>query len=150
MSMKLEEFFSRGWSEYAEITPDAARIHDLLSRRGERIINDHVALRTFGIDGIGRLELGTIFEGWGYQRKEDLEFPEKKLRATYWLHSNPELPRIFISEILADRLSPELRNWVRGLGKQAVEKFRTVSAEIFSALLGESDLRRLLEVLSRK
>jgi hypothetical protein len=129
--MKLEQFLERGWSEYAKITPDAPRIHSLLSHRGERVINDHVALRTFGIEGLGRLELGKIFEQWGYARREDFEFPEKKLRATYWLHPDTTLPRIFISELLMDEISPELRSWVSDLGRQALARFKALSAEIF-------------------
>ena len=76
--MKLEPFLEQAWRRYSEITPDAARIHRLLEARGERIINDHVAFRTFNISKIDRLSLGAIFEEWGYRKSpEDLDFPEK-------------------------------------------------------------------------
>jgi hypothetical protein len=65
-----------------------------LSEQGEQLVNDHVAFRTFDLKGINRLELGGLFESWGYTRvAEDLDFPEKKLKTSYYLHSDPKLPK---------------------------------------------------------
>ena len=36
------------WRDYTALTPQAARVHALFTARGEAIVNDHVALRTFG------------------------------------------------------------------------------------------------------
>lgn len=124
--MKLAQFYDRAWKSYAAITPDAPKIHSLLSARGEKVINDHIAIRTFNIEGIGRLELGKHFETMGYQRQEgDLDFPEKKLKATYWCHPDKLLPKIFISELLLEKCNAELSTWVRGFAKQKS------SAELF-------------------
>jgi hypothetical protein len=113
-TMTLEEFLSQAWTRYVDLTPDALVIHKLLEERGEKILNDHIAFRTFNLKGIGRLDLGRIFENWGYKRaKEDLDFPEKKLKANYFLHSDPKFPKIFISELLLERFSPELQTWVK-------------------------------------
>ena len=49
----LDELFSTLWRQYVAITPDADSIHQLLSERGERIVNDHIALRTFGSERVG-------------------------------------------------------------------------------------------------
>jgi hypothetical protein len=101
------------------LTPDAGVIHALLSKRGERhIINDHVAFRTFDLPGIGRLELGRVFEAWGWKRhSEDLDFPEKKLKASYWLPPSADQPKIFISELMLNKCSPELQAWVKGFAR---------------------------------
>src|SRR5277367_3858342 len=99
--MRAHEFLSEAWKRYTALTPDAATIHALLERRGETIVNDHVAFRTFDLAGLDRAALGGIFEAWGWKRHaEELEFPEKKLRASYWLPPEPTLPRIFISELI--------------------------------------------------
>ncbi|HEY8280176.1 MAG TPA: DUF1338 domain-containing protein [Bdellovibrionota bacterium] len=113
--MELHDFLHKCWSGYSQITPDSGRIYELLSGRGERIVNDHVAFRTFNIPGIDRLSLGRFFEQWGYQRKEDMTFTEKKLLAAYWLHPDPALPKIFISELLLEKFEAPLQNWIRGL-----------------------------------
>ncbi len=113
--MDLRAFLARTWDRYRSITPDAGRVHALLESRGERIINDHVAYRTFDLPGISRLEIGALFEPFGYERREDLDFPEKKLKATYWIHPDPALPKIFVSELLLEQVSPALRAWIQEL-----------------------------------
>ena len=45
----------------------------------------------------------------GYKPIEDLTFTEKKLKATYYLHSDPTLPRIFISELLLENFSENFK-----------------------------------------
>ena len=128
--MELQSFLDQSWQQYCEITPDAKRIHPLLStERGEKIINDHVAYRTFGLPGISRLDLGGIFEQWGYQRKDDMEFVEKKLTATYWLHPDPAFPKIFISELRLDQVSPSLREWITELTRPFLAQKKKVTAE---------------------
>ena len=111
--MRLEAFLEQAWNRYAEITPDAPRIHRLLSARGQRIVNDHVAFRTFNIPRIDRLSLGVLFEEWGYRKSPvDLDFPDKKLKASYWIHPSADLPKIFISELLLEHFPKDLQNWV--------------------------------------
>lgn len=63
--------------------------------------------------------MARIFLDFGYVQREELRFPAKKLKA-YWFsppnvppHAdagtgvNGPLPRIFISELLVDQLTPE-------------------------------------------
>ncbi|MEO5969151.1 MAG: DUF1338 domain-containing protein [Bdellovibrionia bacterium] len=117
--MTLNEFLNQAWNRYVDLAPDALVIHKLLEERGERIQNDHIAFRTFNLKGIGRMDLGKIFENWGYQRvKEDLDFPAKKLKASYFLHSDPTLPKIFISELLLEQFSFELQSWIKEIVSQ--------------------------------
>jgi hypothetical protein len=56
-----DELLDALWSDYVATTPQAARIHHLLGERGERVINDHVALRTYGLPGIGIAALARRF-----------------------------------------------------------------------------------------
>ncbi len=119
-SNDLNEFLNEAWKGYVELTPDAPRVHRLLSDRGERIINDHVAFRTFNLPGITRFEIGRIFEAWGYVRSpEELEFPEKKLLASYWLPPGSSLPKIFVSELVLEKVSAPLRSWIEGFATHA-------------------------------
>ncbi len=120
--MDLQAYFGQTWKHYCTITPDAQRVHDLLKNAGETLINDHVAYRTFNLPGIDRLTVGKLFEAQGYQRKDDMNFAEKKLTATYWLHENSELPKVFISELRVEDVSPALKEWIRNLTKSALSK----------------------------
>jgi hypothetical protein len=130
--MDFDDFIKKSWNRYVQLTPDAPVIHDLLEKRGEVIMNDHLAYRTFNINGIDRMTLGGIFERWGYQRaSEELDFPEKKLKASYYVHPNQEYPKIFISELLLEKFPPDLQAWIKGLSAQAIKRFKQPSPELF-------------------
>ena len=47
-STSAADYLAALWRDYTAITPQAARIHALFAARGETIVNDHVALRTYG------------------------------------------------------------------------------------------------------
>ena len=44
--MKAADIFERLWKQYAGDNPSAGQIYNFFSK-GERVINDHVAFRTF-------------------------------------------------------------------------------------------------------
>lgn len=87
------------WRDYTRSTPQAAKIQALLLARGERVENDHVALRTFDVAGLGIDALARPFVALGWLARDEYVFEEKHLRARYWQHPNPALPKVFISEL---------------------------------------------------
>lgn len=99
------EYFDAIWRDYVAITPQAAAIHALFTARGETIINDHIALRTFARPGIELAALARPFERRGFVGRDDYQFPAKHLRARYYQHPDPTLPKVFISELIVERLS---------------------------------------------
>ncbi|KAJ7526768.1 hypothetical protein O6H91_16G022300 [Diphasiastrum complanatum] len=93
-----------------------AALNLISAHDGSPVTYDHVAFRTFGVDGCGIDSIADFFMDFGYRKREQLFFPGKKLRA-FW-YSPPEqfldvagngvdgpLPRIFVSEILVEELS---------------------------------------------
>lgn len=126
--MTLDEYLERAWKKYTQITPDAELIHQLLSKRGEKIINDHIAFRTFDIKGIDRHAVGAVFEAWGYRPVDELlEFPDKHLLANYYLPPEPHYPKVFISELVLKDCSKELQSWISGVVK--VGQIQKLTAE---------------------
>jgi hypothetical protein len=112
----VDDLLAALWRDYVALTPQALHIHDLLTARGETLINDHVALRTFDLPGIGIGALARTFERHGWiQRDDDYRFPDKHLRARYWQHPEPGRPKIFISELMVDELPAAAAHVVRGL-----------------------------------
>lgn len=104
--MKIDELLIALWKDYVATTPQAERIHRLLAGRGEDVKNDHVALRTYGIAGIGIAALARPFEALGWVEQADrYRFTDKKLVARYWRHPDPSLPKVFISELCVHELS---------------------------------------------
>ena len=117
-SIALDKFYEQAWKRYVKVSPDAPIIHQLLEKRGEKIINDHVALRTFNLPGIDRKTLGNVFTKYGYMKSpETLQFSEKKLVADYYLHPNPLQPRVFISELIVEQMPNKMRRWIYDLTK---------------------------------
>jgi len=103
--MTVAELFAALWADYVRMTPQAERIHRLLAARGDKVENDHVALRTYGVPGIDITALAKPFEAVGYQPRDTYRFSDKKLNARYWQHPDAALPKIFISELCVGEMS---------------------------------------------
>lgn len=107
--MTAEAFLASLWEDYLAATPSARRIHALLEARGERLVNDHIALRTFEYPGLTLESLAAPFLDWGYRdAEEDYRFPAKRLRARHYEHP-AGLPKIFISELQHEAFSAPFR-----------------------------------------
>lgn len=99
---------------YTQRVPDVGRvirclIEDDLIENADQIENDHIAFRTMGVPQLGIQSFEKIFLHYGYQRQDPYFFPAKKLNAYWYSPPLPHYPRIFISELRVDDLSPEAR-----------------------------------------
>lgn len=114
--MKIEEFFQHLWSDYVKIAPAAERLHHLIEEEGEKVVNDHVAFRTYDVPPIDLAALEPHILALGYKRYEPYYFEEKKLRAFGYVPPEPDkYPRIFLSELETGKFSEALQQTVRGL-----------------------------------
>lgn len=116
--MNVTSFFEQLWSNYVAITPQAARIRSAFVDLGEHVVNDHVAFRTLGLEPLGMKRLEPHILALGYQHFESYEFPEKKLQAAGYVPPDPELPRIFLSELMVERLSDAASRILRDCAAQ--------------------------------
>ncbi len=122
--MNHPEFFSTLWSDFCAIAPAAANINAQLTADGERVLNDHVAFRTFNKGPISLEKLDPVVRSLGYERFDDYRFEEKKLRAWAYVHpTDADAPKIFVSELLTEEFSPELQAVVDELVAQIPEDF---------------------------
>ena len=64
------------------------------------ITNDHIAFRTLGIPALGIQSLEKVFLHHGYHKKDAYFFEQKRLNAYWYAPPTPDLPRIFISELI--------------------------------------------------
>jgi len=118
MATSATEYLDALWRDYTAITPQAARIHALFAARGETIVNDHVALRTYGRPGIGLDAMARPFLARGWEPRDDYRFGDKHLRARYYQHADRALPKVFISELLVEELSAAAGDVIDGLVAQ--------------------------------
>ena len=94
----LEQLLEMLWIDYTELNPSVKNVFQLFSAANEKVVNDHVAFRTFNYPEMNIDVLSQTFLKFGYEYKDDYHFEEKKLYAKHFEHQNPLLPKIFISE----------------------------------------------------
>ncbi len=101
-SMRLLDLL---WDRYAAEVPYARTFVEL---SGGSFRNDHVALRSLARPGGGIALFERVFERLGWRRAGEYTFPDAHLSAIHMSH--PEgLPRVFISELKSEELSPRAR-----------------------------------------
>ena len=88
------------WDRYSADQPYARRFVEL---SGGSFRNDHVAFRSLARRNGGVSTFVRLFEGLGWRRAGTLEFPDVHLSAVHLSHP-AGLPRVFVSELHAERL----------------------------------------------
>lgn len=120
----LRASFQTILERYWASNPTAAAVIDALfaSPGGygpDQLLHDHLAFRTFGVQGLGIDSLGVALESFGYRRQDYSVFPKKKLLATWFAppsltpDSGPAyelLPRVFVSQLEVGKLSPNAQS----------------------------------------
>ncbi len=118
----IQELLDRLWKDYAAKNPQAGAIHKLLRDRGETVVNDHIALRTYDDPRIDIDVLARAFAERGYQPKDEYTFPDKKLYARHYeapgTPAGQPLPKVFISQLQLEHFSEPFRNTVASLVDQ--------------------------------
>jgi hypothetical protein len=119
--MNRTEFFVALWNQYIQVTPQADSIHALFNERGEDVINDHVAFRTFDIKGFDLDRATELLATIGYEAFDSYTFPDKHLRAkAYRVPDDSNAPKVFFSELIRSELGEEaqaiINKVTRGLG----------------------------------
>ena len=151
--MNTTKLLSKLWEQYAEITPSAKKIHDLLERKGEEIKNDHIAIRTFNDSRVNINVLERLFLELGYEEKGKYVFESKKLFAKHYEHTTDKnAPRIFISELELEKCSQKLQETVKTILDNCDQStfsnpelvicgsvWESNSQEIYNQLLEESE-----------
>lgn len=126
----IDNFLESMWKDYCLMNPQANEIYSALIKKGNEVRNDHIALRTFNHPLLGIKSLAQHFEKYGYTDCGEYFFNEKKLYAKHYENKNqPDLPKIFISELELEKMSP----FVQTTLNQLVESIKpeTISSENF-------------------
>ena len=97
---------------YSERVPDVPKVINAMTDSGviassDEIENDHIAFRTMGVPNLGLASFEKIFMHYGYEKRDEYNFIEKKLTAFWYSPPEPHFPRIFASELRVNELSDE-------------------------------------------
>ncbi|MCV6590601.1 MAG: DUF1338 domain-containing protein [Marinobacterium sp.] len=120
--MNAETFFDRLWHDYIQSTPQAEQIRQLFEATDGVVINDHVAFRTFAGTPLQLDNLAPLITSMGYELQGSYDFSAKKLRAHSFIHPDPNVPKVFISELLTEQLSEAAQAIVAKYTAQIEEK----------------------------
>jgi len=114
----IRTMLDRLWDDYARLNPRAKAVHDLLTARGERVVNDHIAFRTFDLSPIALPAIAAHFTARGYTHGGDYDIAEKHATAVHLEPPEEGLPKVFVSELRTGECSPALRAVALGLAGQ--------------------------------
>ncbi|MFY0663059.1 MAG: DUF1338 domain-containing protein [Natronospirillum sp.] len=148
--MQAHAFFDALWHQYTDLTPQAATIQAALTARGETVLNDHVAFRTFNIAPVRLSDLEPQLLAMGYTPLEPYEFPNKHLDAFGYVHADDSLPKVFLSELRVEALPEDCQAIIRRLVSQVPVDANQSADVFFHGVLWElptsAEYQRLAEV----
>eukprot|EP00879_Flechtneria_rotunda_P029672 GHRR01032107.1.p1 GENE.GHRR01032107.1~~GHRR01032107.1.p1 ORF type:complete len:320 (+),score=85.73 GHRR01032107.1:227-1186(+) len=125
----LKASLDKVYSRYLESTPSAVDVSNKVFKQGygeSQVIHDHFAFRTFGVPGLGLEHLGAAFEAFGYTRQDYYIFPRTHLLAAWYAppkHLYEQLPRIFISQLQVEKLSPVAQSLIHSYTDDVTDTF---------------------------
>lgn len=113
---KLNDIFNRLWADYTTQNPSAKQVYDLFTSAGEKVLNDHIAFRTFDHPKVNIDVLAKPFLSNGYEEKGSYEFETKHLFAKHFEHkTDKNAPRVFISQLKTKDFSDFLQKTVKDI-----------------------------------
>ena len=131
--MDLQAVFTRLFEDYKTLNPSVANIHSLLKNKNEKIVNDHIAFRTYNLPKINIDVLAKAFEVRGYKEKGNYRFNEKKLTAKHYENDDfLSAPKIFISQLEINELSNESQATINSHYQNILEDLPDAEDLIFS------------------
>ena len=119
----LPELISVLWKDYTALNPSVLSVYDLFAKKGETVINDHVAFRTLDYSEMNLNVLAKTFVRFGYEAKQEYHFAEKKLYAKHFEHIDPSYPKIFISELLTEKMPFSVQAILEKMRAQVAKDF---------------------------
>jgi len=131
--MKAQEILDKLWNIYINDNPSVKHVYDLFIQHGEKVVNDHIAFRTFDLPGIDIDALSSPFLRAGYIEKGQYHFEKKKLFAKHFEHpSDPSLPLVFISQLKTSECSTDLRKIAEDTVRDIPEAYLNSDELIYS------------------
>jgi hypothetical protein len=104
-SHTINQFFAELWQDYLQLAPQVEIIQNVLMQHCSLLINDHVAFRTFDIPAMDISTLEKHLISLDYKLLDNYHFPDKHLSACAYIHPDPSIAKIFLSQLHIDQLS---------------------------------------------
>jgi Domain of unknown function (DUF1338) len=106
-----QQLWQKLWEDYQRRVSYARVYEEMIHEAGGIVVNDHIAFRSLrlSIEGrnLGIAYLESVVKVLGYEMAGEYIFPDQKLYARHYRHSQQEeldLPKLFISELIVELL----------------------------------------------
>ena len=103
-----KELLERLWEQYIKRVSYANKYVELVTKKGGKVVNDHIALRTFnthtGEQPEGVRAIKHILNCLEYKPAMKYHFSKKKLNAVHFEHPDEKFPKIFVSQLEVELL----------------------------------------------
>lgn len=103
-----KELLDKLWEQYIKRVSYANKYAELVAQKGGKVVNDHIALRTFnthtGEQPGGIRAIKHILNALEYKPVSKYPFPKKKLNAVHFEHPDEMFPKIFVSQLETGQL----------------------------------------------
>jgi hypothetical protein len=129
---RLPQLLDLLWQDYVTTNPPAQSIYNLFTSKGEKVINDHIAFRTYDDAKIDVDVMGKVFTNLGYESKGEYHFEKKKLYAKHFEHPDDEMPLIFISQLKTGEFDENTQKTIKSLVDQIPDGFTDDPSFVFS------------------
>ncbi len=97
----LAAVFDALWERYRSRVSYVQAYEKMVAAAGATFFNDHIAFRTLAVQQpqTGIASVSRVFEALGYRAAGSYHFEDKQLSAIHFQHTNPQFPKLFISEL---------------------------------------------------
>ena len=147
-SYTLPKLLDLLWQDYIQTNPPAQQIYNLFEEKEGKVVNDHVAFRTYNHPSIDVDRIGKVFVDLGYKEKNDYHFKKKKLYAKHYEHHDHSLPLIFVSQLKVEEFSSDFQDIVNHLISQIPDGFTDNQSFVFSGKPWEVSYEDYLDLKS--
>lgn len=138
------ELINKLWEKFLGRVSYAKTYADLVKKKGGKIVNDHIAFRTFnthtGEQPEGIRAIKHIIEALEYKPVEKYIFKKKKLSAVHFEHPDEMFPKIFVSQLEVEKLPEWAQNTIHQTVKDTPYLLSDEALELLQILKRDKQL----------
>ncbi|WP_254507371.1 DUF1338 domain-containing protein [Anatilimnocola floriformis] len=110
----LAAVFDALWDGYRSRVSYVRDYEKMVAAAGATFFNDHIAFRTLAVQQpqAGIASVSRVFEALGYRAAGSYHFEDKQLSAIHFQHTNPQFPKLFVSELKTWELPTSARRMI--------------------------------------
>lgn len=150
MVQGIESILDRLWSDFSAVNPQALRVRQLLTERGDRVVHEQVSLRTLRHPKLGAEPVARLLGPHGYVACDEGACRDTHVSWRRFEAGDPALPDVVVSELELEECSRGLRGMVDALVRQVLPDELPDDARVLGGCLWHPVLKDTYESLCRE